>query len=98
MCDFYSELRSLVVVQFSLFLFIQKQIYKSRSPFCEFLVTQNQTHHSKLLLIDAFKQTHCVTKFPYVIINYCEIFIRLLKYKACFFFLLNNGKYVSWFM
>ena len=52
MCDFYSELRSLIVVQFSLFLFIQKQIYTSRSSFCEFLVTKNQTHHSKLLLID----------------------------------------------
>jgi hypothetical protein len=85
MCDFYSELRSLIVVQFSLLLFIQKQIYTSRSSLCEFLGTKNQTRHSKLLLIDAFKHTHCVTKFPYVIINYCQIFVRLLKHKACFF-------------
>jgi len=69
MWGFYSELRSLIAVQFSLLLFIQKQIYTSRSFFCEFLVTKNQTHHSKPLLIDAFKHTHRVTKFPYVIIK-----------------------------
>ena len=75
MFDFYSELRSLIVVQFSLLLFIQKQIYRSSSSFSEFSVTKNQTHHSKLLLIDAFKHTHRVTKFPYIIINYCQILI-----------------------
>jgi hypothetical protein len=53
MCDFYSELRNLIVVQFSVLLFIQKQICTSRSSFDGFLVTKNQTHHSKLLLIDA---------------------------------------------
>ena len=84
MCHFYSELRSLIVVQFSLLLFIPKQIYTSRSSFCEFLVTKNQTLHSKLLLIDAFEHTHRVTKFPYVIIDYFKFSFVFLNIKPVF--------------
>jgi len=97
MCDFYSELRNLILVQLSLLLFIPKQIYTSRSPFVSFLVTKNQIHHSKLLLIDTFELTHRVTKFPYVIIDYFKFLFVCLNIKPLFS-LLNNGKYVSWFM
>ena len=77
--------------QFSLLLLIQKQIYTCRSSFCECLVTKiKHTTRSYSWL------THLSTHI-YVIINYCQICIRLLKYKASFF-LLNNGKYVTWFI